>query len=67
MGTFLSIILGVAFLVLVLIALSSLVTGIRSRPTHEEVRKRFVYRAEPHADQVTRQPNRLSDNEITKG
>ena len=40
--------------------------GKRSKPTHEEVNKRYIYRAEPSADQVTQMPNRLNENEITK-
>jgi len=55
------------FIVLVLVALSVVLVGRRSRPTHEEVKKRFIYRDEPHADQLTQSPNRLDDNEVTRG
>ena len=54
-------------IVLALLAVITLIVGRRSRPTHEEAKKRFIYRVEPHADQVTQTPNRLEDNEITRG
>jgi len=41
------------------------ITRRRRRRPREKLNEEFVYRAEPHADQVARDPNRLGDNPIT--
>lgn len=32
---------------------------------HEQARKKYGYRNDPHADSTTAEPNRLRDNEVT--
>lgn len=39
----------------------------RSRSRDKEMNSAYTYRKEPHADQVAEHPNRLSDNDITRG
>ncbi|MFP4283851.1 MAG: hypothetical protein ACLFR7_03625 [Opitutales bacterium] len=34
-------------------------------PNHAIVHRRYSYRSDPHSDQTTALPNRLSDNEVT--
>jgi len=43
------------------------VTKSRNHSSDQKLNERYIYRKEPHADQVTKYPNRLSDNEVTKG
>jgi len=43
------------------------VTKRRTKTSDERLSDDFVYRKEPHADQTTESPNRLSDNDITRG
>ncbi len=54
-------VLGLAVVIFVVLA----VARRRRRRPHEKLNEEYVYRAEPHADQVTRHPNRLHDNPIT--
>jgi len=63
----LAIVLTALFLLTVLIVISAIFVGRRSRPAHEENKRRYIYRDEPHADQLTESPNRLNENEITRG
>jgi lipopolysaccharide biosynthesis regulator YciM len=37
------------------------------RLPHNKLNEAYRYRNEPHADQVTEQPNKLHDNPITRG
>jgi len=53
--------LAIAVVIFVVLA----VARRRRRPPQEKLNEEYVYRAEPHADQVARHPNRLQDNPIT--
>lgn len=61
--TFIAVILAVLTLVL----LVSSVTRKRKRLAHEKLDEEYIYRKEPHADQVAEKPNKLDDNKVTKG
>lgn len=67
MSTFLSILLAVFVVAIIALAFAALITRRRKRHAHEKLDEKFIYRKEPHADQLTEKPNKLSDNEITKG
>jgi FtsZ-interacting cell division protein ZipA len=55
-------------LVILLIVLIVTLLSKRSKVSRdEELDKKYIYRKEPHADQVTEHPNRLEDNDITRG
>ena len=52
---------------LLLVVLALVLTKRRQARRDEVLDKKYIYRKEPHADQVTEHPNRLDDNEITSG
>ncbi|MCH8474722.1 MAG: hypothetical protein LAT55_05775 [Opitutales bacterium] len=66
MTTLTSIILAIILLVAIF-AIIGLLSRQRGKENHEKVHTRYIYRDEPHADQTTESPNRLQDNDITKG
>ena len=39
----------------------------RKRLAHEKLDQDYIYRKEPHAEQVAEKPNKLRNNKITKG
>ncbi len=45
----------------------SAITKKRRRLAHEKLDESYIYRKEPHADQLTQMPNKLKGNEVTKG
>ncbi len=47
--------------------LVSALTKRRHKLAHEKLDESYVYRKEPHADQVTEDPARLRENTITRG
>ena len=51
----------------ILVLVISAVTKKRKRLAHEKLDEEYLYRKEPHADQVAEKPNELKDNEVTKG
>lgn len=59
----------VAVLIAVLIVFLLVVPAVRKRHklAHEKLDQDYIYREEPHADQVTEKPNKLDDNKVTKG
>lgn len=67
MWTFLITLLAVIAVALFLFAIACAVTRKRKHLAHEKLNREYIYRDEPHADQVTRDPNKLDDNEVTKG
>lgn len=54
-------------LTLALIVIVVVTTKRKKKSSDERLQDEFIYRKEPHGDQTTEHPNRLSDNEITKG
>jgi hypothetical protein len=58
--------LTVAVVLGIVLVCALIIRGRKERPD-ERLNHRFDYRKEPHADQTTEQPNKLSDNEITRG
>jgi len=52
---------------LLLFLLGSASTRKRKRLAHEKLDEDYIYRKEPHADQVAEKPNKLKNNEVTKG
>ncbi|PXA03462.1 hypothetical protein DDZ13_12275 [Coraliomargarita sinensis] len=57
----------VTILLLLLLLVAALVGKRRTRSRDKELNGDYIYRKEPHADQVTEHPNRLEDNDITRG
>ena len=67
MSTFLITLLAVVAVALIIFVIAAAVTRKRKHLAHEKLNREYIYRDEPHADQVTRDPNKLDDNEVTKG
>lgn len=67
MWTFLITLLSVLFVSLAILAIVSVATRRRKHLAHEKLNREYIYRKEPHADQTTENPNKLEDNEVTKG
>lgn len=67
MWTFLITLLAALVVTLSIMALVSLATRKRKHLAHEKLNQEYIYRKEPHADQTTEKPNKLEDNEVTKG
>ena len=57
----------VVVVAVIIFTLAFAATRKRRRPTHEKVDNEYIYRKEPHADQVAENPNTLDDNKVTKG
>ena len=55
-----------ALVSLLLFLLVSASVRKRQHLPHEKLDQNYIYRKEPHADQVTEKPNKLKDNEVTK-
>jgi len=55
-----------AIVAAIVLAVSCL-TRARRKSADERLNQKFDYRKEPHADQTTEHPGRLSDNEVTRG
>ncbi len=53
--------------VLILLGIVIAITRYKPRSREKELDEKYIYRKEPHADQVTEHPNRLSDNDVTRG
>jgi len=53
--------------VLIIFAIVSAVIKKRKRLAHEKLDEEYLYRKEPHADQVAEKPNKLEGNKVTKG
>lgn len=66
MTTLTSIIIAAAVLAAIFIIVAIIVKK-RGTETHEIVKTRYVYRNEPHEDSTTPTPNRLRDDDDTKG
>ena len=66
MTTFTSILFAVLVLAAIFVVVAIFLKK-RGKDTHEIVKDRYVYRDEPHADSTTEAPNRLRDNDVTKG
>ena len=67
MWTFLITLLALVAVVVIIFMIAAAVTRKRKHLAHEKLNQEYIYRDEPHADQVTRDPNKLDDNEVTKG
>lgn len=67
MWTFFITLLAVLVVALIIFAIASAATRKRKRLAHEKLDEEYIYRKEPHADQVTEKPNKLDNNEVTKG
>ena len=64
----LNIALIVLLLVIIIFSVAVISTKRKTQSSDERLEDSYIYRKEPHADQVAEQPNRLDDdNEITKG
>lgn len=59
--------IAVVVVALVLVGLVSAVRKKRTRLAHEKLDEDYIYRKEPHADQVAEKPNKLEGNQVTKG
>ena len=61
----------IPLITIIAIATMGVVVGLFTRSKSvtpgERLNKRFDYRKEPHADQLTEYPNKLSENEVTGG
>lgn len=67
MWTFLITLLAVLVVILATLTVVSATTRKRKHLAHEKLNREYIYRKEPHADQTTENPNKLEDNEVTKG
>jgi flagellar biosynthesis/type III secretory pathway M-ring protein FliF/YscJ len=59
----------VAVILTVLLIFAVVVPAVRNRHklAHEKLDEEYIYREEPHADQVAEKPNKLKGNKVTKG
>lgn len=67
MWTFLITLLAVLAVALIIFAIAAMITRKRGRLAHEKLDEEYIYRKEPVADQVAQEPNKLDDNEVTRG
>jgi len=52
---------------LIIVSIVISMTKRKNKSSDERLQDDYVYRKEPHSDQTTESPNRLSDNDITRG
>ncbi len=67
MWTVLITLIAVILVSLLLILVAAAAVRKRKRLAHEKLDQQYIYRKEPHADQVTEKPNKLKNNKVTKG
>lgn len=67
MWTVLITLIAVILASLLLILVATAAVRKRKHLAHEKLDQEYIYRKEPHADQVTEKPNKLRNNEVTKG